>query len=118
MISGDDGYLTKNRLFMNQREYFVHIMTNTWHTVLYTGMTGRGIRRFQEHHDRTAPSFTERYHVHKVVFVQAFSSPIEAAVAEKRIKGWTRKKKIAPIETLNPKWTDLINGDTSRSLPR
>ena len=33
---------------------------------------------------------------------------VSAAVArEKQIKGWTRNKKIALIESLNPKWVDL-----------
>lgn len=88
-------------------------MTNTWHTVLYTGMTGRGMKRFQEHKERVVPSFTERYHVHKVVFVQVFAAPAEAAAAEGKIKGWTRKKKIILIESLNPRWNDLSKGDAS-----
>ena len=103
---------------MHGRSYIVYIMTNTWHTVLYTGMTGRGMKRFQEHQNRIVPSFTERYHVHKVVFAQTFESPQEAATAENRIKGWTRKKKIALIESNNPNWNDLLEGDASRSLSR
>ncbi|MDD5566851.1 MAG: GIY-YIG nuclease family protein [Patescibacteria group bacterium] len=93
--------------------YYVYIMTNKWHTVLYTGMTGRGEQRVQEHRDRVIPSFTARYHLNKVVFAEAFSTPIEAAAAEWKIKGWTRKKKIALIESLNPKWRDLLDGDAS-----
>jgi putative endonuclease len=35
-------------------------------------------------------------------------SDIRSAIArEKQIKGWMRKKKIALIESSNPKWEDL-----------
>jgi putative endonuclease len=30
-----------------------------------------------------------------------------AITREKQIKGWLRKKKMALIETMNPKWVDL-----------
>ncbi|MFH2097823.1 MAG: GIY-YIG nuclease family protein [bacterium] len=93
------------------KSYFVYIMTNTWHTVLYTGMTGRGAERIQEHRNRMVPSFTSRYYLNKVVFAEAFSTPTEAAAAEKRIKGWTRKKKITLIESINPNWDDLLEED-------
>jgi len=29
---------------------------------------------------------------------------------EKQIKGWLRRKKIALIETMNPRWVDLSEG--------
>ncbi|MCI0351780.1 MAG: hypothetical protein L0Z53_20360 [Acidobacteriales bacterium] len=31
----------------------------------------------------------------------------DAIAREKEIKGWIRKKKIALIESINPKWDDL-----------
>ena len=34
----------------------------------------------------------------------------EAIACEKRIKGWTRAKKLALIEEMNPHWEDLSNG--------
>jgi hypothetical protein len=36
------------------------------------------------------------------------TSDITAAIArEKQIKGWLRRKKVALIESVNPKWQDL-----------
>lgn len=100
---------------MNERTYHVYIMTNKWHTVLYTGMTGRGEERPGEHGERINPkSFAARYHLNKVVFAEEFPTATEAAEAERRIKGWTRKKKIALIESMNPQWKDLLlDGDAS-----
>lgn len=89
------------------KTYYVYIMTNKWHTVLYTGMTGKGERRIEEHRLKLVPSFTERYHITKVVYAEAFSNPTEAAEAERIIKKWSRKKKIALIVSRNPEWNDL-----------
>ncbi len=32
---------------------------------------------------------------------------LTAIAREKQIKGWTRARKVALIETVNPEWTDL-----------
>ena len=93
---------------MNNQQYFVYIMTNKRNTVLYTGMTRRGEERFAEHSQRLNPqSFTARYYVNKVVYVESFSTPADAAAAERKIKGWTRKKKIDLINSVNPTWKDI-----------
>lgn len=96
------------------KTYYVYIMTNKLNSVFYTGMTGRGEQRAREHSKKVNPnSFTARYNIHKVVYAEAFLSPIEAAEAERRMKGWTRKKKVALIESVNPTWVDLTEGDAS-----
>lgn len=92
-----------------EKSYYVYIMTNKLNSVLYTGMTGRGEERIGEHASRVkSDSFTARYHINKVVYAEEFPTPTEAAEAERRIKGWTRKKKIALIESMNPTWEDLL----------
>ncbi|MFH1170973.1 MAG: GIY-YIG nuclease family protein [bacterium] len=96
---------------------YVSIMTNQWHTVLYTGMTSRIEQRIQQHRGHAVPSFTSRYNVNKVVYAKVFPTRSEAAIAERKIKGWTRKKKIALIESINPEWHDLLTGDAARSSP-
>lgn len=95
------------------RTYYVYVMTNRINTVLYTGMTGRGEQRIGEHVEKVIPSFTARYNLSKVVYVEGFSSAQEAAEAERKIKGWRRKRKIDLIESVNPKWEDLLRGDAS-----
>lgn len=88
-------------------------MTNKLNSVLYTGMTGRGEERAAEHRQRHVPSFTARYSINKIVYAEAFAIPTEAAEAERKIKGWTRKKKIALIESSNPEWNDISGRDAS-----
>ena len=89
--------------------YYVYILTNPKHTVLYTGITNDLIRRVEEHRSKLKPnSFTARYNVHELIFFET-NTQAEAAIArEKQIKSWSRKKKEALIETINPLWVDLF----------
>jgi putative endonuclease len=63
-----------------------------------------------EHASKTSGGFTSRYNVNKLVFYDTFPTAIEAIEAEKRIKGWTRAKKINLIGSRNPNWKDLLKG--------
>lgn len=60
-----------------------------------------------EHRNKLVQGFTEKYRVDKLVYSEAFTNPSEAITAEKKIKGWVRRKKIALIESKNPEWNDL-----------
>ncbi len=65
-------------------------------------------RRVYEHKNKLVKGFTEKYNIDKLIFYEIFNSPEEAIMAEKRIKGWTRAKKIALIKSKNPKFEELI----------
>ncbi len=77
-------------------------------TVLYTGVTSDIYQRMSQHKSGSGSVFTSKYNVNKLVFVESFGTPMEAISAEKKIKGWTRKKKIDLIEKQNPRWVDLL----------
>jgi putative endonuclease len=48
--------------------YYVYIMTNTYNTVLYTGVTNDLKRRVKEYTIKLNPScFTSIYNIHKLV---------------------------------------------------
>ena len=51
---------------MEQR-FFVYILTNKNHTVLYTGVTNDLPCRISEHRANATSSFTHRYNVHKLI---------------------------------------------------
>jgi putative endonuclease len=90
-----------------EHRYFVYIMTNRHHTVLYTGVTNDLVRRVFQHREKTLSGFTSRYNVDKLMFYEQ-ASDVRAAIArEKQIKGGSRRKKIALIEAMNPQWRDL-----------
>ncbi len=86
----------------------VYIMTNTYHTVLYVGVTSDLINRVTQHKNKLFPgSFTAKYNCNKLVYYTAFSTIVEAIAEEKRIKGGSRAKKIALINSINESWSDL-----------
>lgn len=89
--------------------FSVYIVTNEAHSVLYTGITNNLTRRIFEHRQKLVPGFTARYNLAKLVYYETFPSPLEAIAAEKRIKGWTRKKKIELIRRVNPEINDLAD---------
>ena len=90
-----------------QKQFYAYIATNKVNSVLYTGITNNIIRRMHEHKNKLIAGFTAKYNVNKLVFLESFSDPQEAIVAEKMIKGWLRKKKITLIKKGNPQWKDL-----------
>jgi len=63
--------------------------------------------RVHQHKNKETPGFTAKYDVNRLVYYEMFGSVIAAIGREKEIKGWTRRKKIALIESENPKWEDL-----------
>jgi putative endonuclease len=75
--------------------------------VLYTGVTSNLNARISQHKSAHIPGFTKKYHVNRLVWLEPHND-IRAAIArEKQIKGLSRTKKIALIESLNPTWQDL-----------
>ena len=64
---------------------------------LYVGHTDDLDRRVAEHERGTIPCFTRAHLPVKLVWSDAFPTRDEAKAAEKRIKGWSRAKKLALV---------------------
>ena len=84
--------------------------------VLYTGVTNNLLRRIWEHKQKKIPGFTKKYNVTNLAWFEAHSGPAGAIAREKQIKGWSRAKKIALIEHMNPHWKDLTETLQSSSV--
>jgi putative endonuclease len=94
---------------MSSNRCYVYIMTSPSGT-LYTGMTNDLKRRVYQHKHKLIPGFTAKYNVTRLVHYEETSDVKSAIAREKQIKGWVRRKKIALIESENPKWQDLSEG--------
>ena len=88
---------------------YVYILTNIGRTVLYIGVTNDLTRRLFEHRasNGDASKFTGRYQADLLVYFELWFDAAQAIAREKQLKGWTRAKKDALVNTLNPDWTDI-----------
>jgi putative endonuclease len=91
------------------KSYFVYIMANRKHGVLYVGVTNDLIRRVNEHKNDLSDGFTKKYKVHKLVHYEETGDIAVAIWREKCIKRWYRHWKIDLIEETNPEWNDLYH---------
>ena len=74
---------------------------------LYIGVTSELAGRMWEHKNGVYDGFTKKYKLNQLIYHEFFYD-IETAIArEKQLKGWSRAKKIALIEKMNPGWEDL-----------
>ena len=91
------------------RDYFVYILANKTHSVLYTGVTNNIYQRIAQHKAQSKKSFTQRYKVTKLVYYEHTNDVGAAIMREKQIKSGSRQKKIDLIKSLNPEWRDLAS---------
>jgi len=70
-------------------------------------MTNNIERRIWEHKNGVIEGFTKKYECHRLLYFESFDDVRNAIDGEKQLKGWKRQKKIALIESLNPRWQDL-----------
>ncbi len=91
---------------MKNHEYFVYIMCSGSGT-LYIGITNSIYRRALQHKSGEIEGFAKEYHCNRLVYYESFDDVHRAIGREKQLKGWLRRKKIALIESKNPRWEDL-----------
>ncbi len=89
----------------------VYILTNKRNGTLYTGVTSNLSQRIDQHQNGGSGSFTDRYKLKRLMYVEACETMEAAILREKKIKGGSRKKKIVLIEAENPLWEDLSQSD-------
>ncbi len=85
----------------------VYIVANHRNGTLYVGVTSNLIKRLFEHKEGLIAGFTKKYGCKILVFYELHETMASAISSEKRIKGGSRQKKLALIETMNPEWKDL-----------
>ena len=88
-------------------DYFVYILTDKARSTLYIGVSNDLPSRLWQHRNPERPSFTQRYHCVLLMRVEHYGDVNAAIAREKQLKGWKRARKIALIESENPRWEDL-----------
>jgi putative endonuclease len=91
---------------VKDHEYFAYIVCSRSGT-LYIGMTNGIYRRALEHKHGEFEGFASNYGCDRLVYYESFDDVHKAIGREKQLKGWSRAKKIALIESKNPRWEDF-----------
>jgi|SRR5213080_4612579 len=91
---------------MQYKKYWVYIVCSVSGT-LYIGIANNIERRVWEHKSGEFEGFASRYGCNRLVYYESFDDVRKAIAREKQLKGWVRRKKIALIESVNPRWLDL-----------
>lgn len=88
-------------------DFWVYIVTNRNHSVLYIGVTNSLSRRVWEHREGTGANFPAAYRCYKLIYYEHYTNVDEAIARETQIKKWSRAKKVTLIDRMNPSWLDL-----------
>ena len=87
-------------------QYYVYIMSS-YRGTLYIGVTNDLARRVYQHRHKDGDGFTKRYNITRLVYYETTTNIQSAIAREKQIKGWTRRRKVNLVESVNPGWADL-----------
>ena len=92
---------------MQERQPCVYLLASRRNGVLYAGVTSNLPARIWQHRNDVVEGFTQRHHVHSLVWFEMHDTMESAIVREKALKAWKRAWKIELIEKSNPYWRDL-----------
>jgi len=93
---------------MNDKIFYVYILSNKKRGTLYIGVTSNLLNRISQHKSKSIEGFTNKYNTKKLVYYEFFEDSYSAISREKQLKNWHRDWKINLIEKENPDWNDLI----------
>ena len=85
---------------------YVYILSSQSRRI-YIGVTSDLEGRVWEHKEGKIEGFTKAYKINQLVYYEDYPDMLSAIAREKQLKGWSRAKKIALIEKMNPKWEEL-----------
>ena len=83
-------------------------MANKRNGTIYVGVTSSIQHRAWQHRTGFNKGFTKKYQLNRLVYFELLATIPEAIRREKQLKNWTRKRKLALIESMNPEWEDLF----------
>jgi len=91
---------------LTTHKYWVYVVASITGT-LYVGITHDLELRVRQHKSGEFEGFAKKYGCNRLVYYEEFQNVLKAIRREKQLKGWRRSKKLALIESMNPRWQDL-----------
>ena len=87
---------------------YIYIMTNTYRTTFYVGVTSDLNKRVTEHQNGIGSVFTQKYNLKDLIYCEEFTDINQAIAREKQIKNWKKDWKLNLIKEMNPNLETLI----------
>ncbi|MFC1726015.1 GIY-YIG nuclease family protein [candidate division KSB1 bacterium] len=104
---------------MSTKTCYIYIITNSYNTTFYIGVTNDLSRRMFEHKNELIKGFSKKYKLKKLVYFEDFNNIKDAISREKQLKHWHREWKLNLVKSINPTFKDLSedlgNGDPETS---
>ena len=94
---------------VQEKQPAVYILASQRNGTLYVGVTSDFVKRVWEHKNNVVEGFSQKYHVHSLVYYELTDSMKSAILREGQLKKWNRAWKLRLIEASNPLWRDLYN---------
>ena len=88
-------------------DFWIYAVANRNHSVLYIGVTNSLSRRVWRHREGIGARFPTRYQCKKLIYYEHYRHIRDAIARESQLKKWSRAKKVAMINKMNPHWLDL-----------
>ncbi len=85
----------------------VYILASKRNGTLYVGVTSNVVQRVWQHRNRIVEGFTQKHHVHRLVWFEQHDTMESAILREKQLKAGSRARKLSLIDAMNPEWRDL-----------
>ena len=95
---------------MEEKSYYVYILTNKNDSCFYIGVTNDVFRRVYEHKSKLNQGFSFKYKLKKLIYYEEFFDVEEAITREKQLKNWHRDWKLNLVRKTNPLFLDLAEG--------
>ena len=95
------------RIVARDYSFWVYIVTNRNHSVLYIGVTNSLSRRTWPHREGIGAAFSPAYRCTKLIYYERYRDIRDAIARETQLKKWSRAKKIELTNRLNPRWMDI-----------
>jgi putative endonuclease len=73
--------------------FWVYIVTNRNHSVLYIGVTNRLSRRAWEHREGIGAGFAADYRCKKLIYYEHYRNIRDAIARESQLKKWSRAQR-------------------------
>ena len=77
-----------------ENRYYVYLLTNWNHRVMYGGVTNDLVRRLYEHKNKLVSGFTKKYNVNKLVYFEETKMCIVLSRAKKKSRNGAGKRRM------------------------